>query len=203
MNISGMQSMCALAVTGIAEPVCAAEQILEGDVRNVREIASNPGTSPFILETLARTANTAVLELVASNPSTPVRTLVQLACHISPQVRVAVSEHKGTPKEVIWKLSKDEDADVRYELAENHLLPEDVLKKLAEDENPYVASRAQRTLDRIRQERSRSLESATWKRFRKGETKRRLIELCDEASSGPVTQVNRFFSNLYNYARAF
>jgi len=47
-------------------------------------------------------------------------------------------------------LTKDEHPDVRYRLAENSNLPDSILVELSEDENPFVAARAQETLQKLK-----------------------------------------------------
>jgi hypothetical protein len=89
------------------------------------------------------------LERMATDPSTPVVVLERLAVHPDADVRAAVSDNENTPLYTIWALSKDSDADVRYQLAENHNLPMSLIRSLTNDENPYVACRAQQTLDRL------------------------------------------------------
>jgi hypothetical protein len=58
-----------------------------------------------------------------------------------------VAEHAATPEVLLLLLAADVDVDVRLALAENNNMPKSVLQLLATDENPYVSSRAQRTLD--------------------------------------------------------
>jgi hypothetical protein len=64
-------------------------------------------------------------------------------------VRSALSLNPSLPKLILLQLILDESVDLRYELAENPCLPEDLLRLLVDDENPYVASRAALTLERI------------------------------------------------------
>jgi hypothetical protein len=89
------------------------------------------------------------LERMAVDLTTPVVVLERLAVHPDADVRAAVAENENTPLYTIWALAKDEDADVRYQLAENHNLPLALIRSLTNDENPYVASRAQKTYDRL------------------------------------------------------
>jgi hypothetical protein len=60
-----------------------------------------------------------------------------------------VTENRSTPFEVLCRLCNDEHPDVRFAMAENFNLPESLLTKLGKDDNPYVASRASRTLERL------------------------------------------------------
>src|SRR5205814_4078016 len=83
------------------------------------------------------------------HPRTMRGTLAKLAVNRNPDVRCAVGENANTAKDVLWLLARDEDADVRFSLAENHNINDDILIFLSSDENPYVAARAQRTLQRV------------------------------------------------------
>lgn len=167
-----------------------------------RIIATSSKTTPDVLEALARTASPAILELIAGNVNCAPSLLKKLAQHKAAQVRLSVAENSQTNLETLWQLMSDEDADVRFGLAENHRLPDLVLKALSEDENPYVACRASKTLERVFAARSENKSSACWKQFRASETRKRLTQLVEETGQSPLTQVNRFFSNLYNCARA-
>jgi hypothetical protein len=109
-------------------------------------LASNPETSPEVLEKLANKNQPEVVERVAENPQTPPQTLEKLSGHDVPEVRVAVTENKNTPIEAIKSLAKDDNPDVRYRLAENPETPPEVLQDLLDDENPYVVARAKETL---------------------------------------------------------
>lgn len=70
---------------------------------------------------------------------------------------MAVADHLDTPAAVLLLLADDEDADVRYAIAENHNISRHVLNKLLDDGNPYVAQRAQTTLERLCRDDSRRL----------------------------------------------
>jgi hypothetical protein len=95
--------------------------------------------------------NTSVpyLTRIAENSSVPANMLETLATHPHAGVREAVADNINTPIDTLWILSLDECADIRYAMAENHNLPLAILDSLSQDLNPYVASRAQRTLDRL------------------------------------------------------
>lgn len=84
-----------------------------------------------------------------------------LISHPSSEVRIAVSEHCGAlPPDILHLLLQDDSVDVRYAMAENHNMPVEVIDNLCQDENPYVASRAARTKERIaRQRQSEKAES--------------------------------------------
>ena len=112
-------------------------------------LACNPDTPPPVLEHLAKDDSADVLERVAENPGTPGGTLARLAWHHTPSVRCSVTENHNTPEESFWLLAFDDCADVRYMLAESAHVPEDILRRLTEDDNPYVALRAQKTVDRM------------------------------------------------------
>ena len=112
-------------------------------------LASHPDTGSDILAKLTRNSCCQVLVRVAENSNTKVDTLRKLVFHECPDVRIAVGENRNTPLALLLVLECDEHVDVRYSLAENHNSSPVVLTVLAEDENPYVASRAYRTLRRI------------------------------------------------------
>ena len=76
--------------------------------------------------------------------------LSALASHECSHVRAAVADNVHTYLETLSLLTADDDADVRYAVAENHNIPIAILERLVEDENPYVASRAQRTIARLK-----------------------------------------------------
>lgn len=77
-------------------------------------------------------------------------TLHLLAQHHCPDVRTAVVDNRHTDAKTLLVLANDRHVDVRFALAENHNLPVHVLAILADDENPYVASRAQKTINRLK-----------------------------------------------------
>lgn len=204
MKIIGMETAtfyptagCALNAPSSKTPARSANEIISD-----RIIATSAKTAPDLLEALSRTATPAILELIAGNSNCAPSLLMRLAKHVSAQVRLAAAENKNIGEDILWQLVKDEDADVRYGLAENHHMPHQILKFLIEDENPYVACRAQQTVERLSEIRSMASESDSWKRFRASETRKRIMELVEESEQGPMAQVSRFFSNLYNYARA-
>lgn len=83
-------------------------------------------------------------------PGTPTYILERLAKCTSSEIRMAVGDHPNTSLEVLWLLTDDHDVDVRFSLAENHNLDLGVLSQLTQDSNPYVATRAQKTIARVR-----------------------------------------------------
>lgn len=86
---------------------------------------------------------------VAESPTTSKDILRQLALHASNDVREAVAENANAPLDIVLTLALDESADVRYSIAENHNSHVQVLNLLAVDANPFVATRARKTLDRL------------------------------------------------------
>jgi hypothetical protein len=89
-----------------------------------------------------------VLERLAESPEASPKTLAKLACNDDPHVRAAAADNAHTPYASMLALAEDPDVDVRFQLAENHNIPRDILKILSNDENPYIAERAQQTLQR-------------------------------------------------------
>ena len=87
---------------------------------------------------------------VAEHPDTSIDALRELAAHNDLEVRIAVADHRNTPLETLMILAQDECVDLRYAIAENHNIHEDVLNMLAEDDNPFIAFRAEETLERVR-----------------------------------------------------
>jgi hypothetical protein len=55
-------------------------------------------------------------------------------------------------EDILDYLSNDNHPDVRFAMAENTSMPKHVLRNLASDDNPYIASRAASTLERLEQE---------------------------------------------------
>lgn len=116
----------------------------------IKSIATNPDTPCDILEMLAEaTGQCDLLERVAENPNTPIEVLECLSKHEDSSVRAAVADNGAVSMETLWRLSRDADAQVRFEIAENSRVPREILDILREDEHPYVASRAQDTLQRL------------------------------------------------------
>lgn len=113
-------------------------------------LASHPNTKAQTLSRLARCNCERIVIRVAENKNTPAEILEQLANHPCVEVRIAVCENNKTSLATIARLVNDHDADVRYSLSENHNVPLAILEELAGDENPYVATRAVKTIQRIR-----------------------------------------------------
>jgi hypothetical protein len=101
------------------------------------------------LEELATHEHHAVRARVAENPRTPRQTLDKLAKDESSEVRASLAGNPSAPLWMLRELTKDGSADVRYSLAEDNSMPKQILWILAEDENPYVAARAEKTLQML------------------------------------------------------
>jgi len=115
-----------------------------------QRLASNPESSPEVLEKLSDKGNTDVTTRVAENSQATPTILEKLASHDSHEVRSAVTKNPNTPGEVLHILAQDEHPDVRFELAGNANTPVEILESLKNDENPYVVDRAQKTLKAVR-----------------------------------------------------
>lgn len=87
--------------------------------------------------------------LLAESPGATPEILAELAMSTFSEVRETVIDHRLCPVSIHLMLAEDECADVRFALAENHNMSFHVLEKLSHDDNPYVATRAQRTMRRI------------------------------------------------------
>lgn len=114
-----------------------------------RMMASNPQTSPELLDFLSCVSDEAALVRIAENPNTSRETLSVLAFHNDAEVRCAVADNINTPDTCFKRLAMDESSDVRYRVAENPSAPLASLYAVLKDENPYVSQRAKRTLSRI------------------------------------------------------
>ena len=88
-----------------------------------------------------------VKQRLAENPVSPEDLLRLLARDKNPDVRAAVASNDNTPPDLLEELSLDEDVNVRLILANEIKLPVYLLEWLARDDNPYVADRAESTLD--------------------------------------------------------
>lgn len=86
---------------------------------------------------------------IAEDPRSSAALLSQLSDSADPRIRVAVAEHKNTPLKMVLEIAADVDLDVRFAMAENHNMAPSVLAFLATDTNPFVADRAQRTIERV------------------------------------------------------
>jgi hypothetical protein len=145
-------------ITGCREE-CPASSESNQDVSSV--LAANPETPSAVLNHLAVCCkHIRILETIAGNCSTALETLQRLARHEASEVRRAVAENAKLDDKLLDELLSDSHIDVRYTLAENHSLPVEVLKVLCEDDNPYVASRADRTLKRVLEQLQQRGQSA-------------------------------------------
>lgn len=127
-------------------------QNTEAHFQRWHEIVSQDSRSTGrMLAAIARHASSRALQRIAEHPDVPEDTLRELAVHPDADVRTAVAENRTCPPDLLLMLAKDENADVRYSLAENHSIPSEVLCALCEDDNPYVAFRAQKTVQRLNQ----------------------------------------------------
>jgi len=75
--------------------------------------------------------------------------LGQLSCDEDSQVRQSLASNSSLPLTLLWRLAKDKCPDVRYSIAENPQTDLDILIWLSGDENPYVSSRAEKSLEAI------------------------------------------------------
>jgi hypothetical protein len=112
------------------------------------QMASHPETPKEVLQFLSTFRDERLDVRIAENPQASAFTLTGLATSPERSVKIAVAEHPNTPPETIAILAEDADLDLRYAMAENPHLSTAILEKLGTDENPFVASRAQKTLAR-------------------------------------------------------
>lgn len=126
------------------------ELIYDNQAKMHWHLVHDPETSGSILHELCDVLPDFLLERVAEHRGTEPRTLVRLSMHNDANIRAAVCENPNTPPDVLLYLLNDECADVRYSMAENHNLAPNLLDALCEDDNPYVSSRAQKTVLRLR-----------------------------------------------------
>lgn len=148
-------------------------------------IATNPNTNPHLLDQLASSAPKHVLMHIAGNPRTSATTLLRLATHAEADVRAVAGEHQRTPRAALFLLAQDSDADVRYSLAENHNIAVEILEVLVQDDNPYVSSRAQRTLERV----SSGTTGSDWKAIE-------ISTLREKANEGMFSAFSRMLTSM-------
>jgi hypothetical protein len=123
----------------------------EADSNRVRYmVAGNPTTPSSVLNYLADDKDARVVRRVAENRNTHASTLARLAMTGDDTVRMGICENPSAPELVLLSLTRDPHVDVRYALAENVHAPVSVIELLSLDENPYIASRANRTLKVLR-----------------------------------------------------
>jgi hypothetical protein len=113
-------------------------------------LASNPSTPAEVLDHISQCVKCPkVLERIAGHPNAHPAILKRLAGSESSDVRTAVAENSNAEIEILRDLMADGNIDVRFCLAENPNVPTEILEELAVDDNPYVAYRAQSTLEKI------------------------------------------------------
>lgn len=113
-------------------------------------LASNPDTPTQVLDHISEyNSHPKIAERIALNPQASAETLKRLSQSGANEVRAAVADNTNTDGETIRALARDEHIDVRFRMAENPNLSTEILQELARDENPYVAYRAQMTLERL------------------------------------------------------
>lgn len=125
-----------------------------------------------VLINLARHADPEIRERVAANPYAPRILLHLLSLDEDENVRLSAAENMHIPSSSRSLLLHDQSPDLRYALAENHTLPLGLISQLAQDENPYVAARAQKTLNRLTErQKVRTLASRVHANFRKARSR--------------------------------
>jgi hypothetical protein len=109
--------------------------------------ACNPTASPNRLRELAHDCRMLIRSRVAENVATPQDVLQLLSSDITADVRMAVALNDTTPLTLLWELANDLSADVRFAIAENPHVAVEILIWLSADDNPYVACRAEQTIE--------------------------------------------------------
>lgn len=89
---------------------------------------------------------------LAQDENTSISLLSELVREANIKVKEALLDNPCLPSFISYDLAKDESPDIRFELASNPYTTGGILRMLVNDENPYVASRAERTLERIKKE---------------------------------------------------
>jgi hypothetical protein len=112
--------------------------------------ACHPATSPQRLRELALHPSPAIRARVAENIHTPADILEVLSHDASAEVRTSVTLNRSTPLVVFWILATDHCPDVRFAIAENPHTVVEILIWLSADDNPYVALRAEKTVESVR-----------------------------------------------------
>ncbi|MBS1957642.1 MAG: hypothetical protein JST89_25870 [Cyanobacteria bacterium SZAS-4] len=80
----------------------------------------------------------------------PAFILRQLLQCCDTEMLIDIVDNPKTCQKILEGLSKIQNLDVRFAMAENHNLDFNILSNLADDENPYVAMRAQQTVERLK-----------------------------------------------------
>ncbi|MBS2006116.1 MAG: hypothetical protein JST01_03695 [Cyanobacteria bacterium SZAS TMP-1] len=143
--------------------------------------------SAISLNQEAESCSAKSLELIAANPNTPLAILRQLAGNENEDVRIAVAENVSTPRDLLLLLARDRQADVRYAIAENANLAPEILQLLCEDDNPYVSSRAMRSI--MRQKSGRFTECTS------------RLKVVAAKGSASDRGIKRFINTLSNLAK--
>lgn len=114
-------------------------------------LAGDPLATSLVLGQLSNSAFPEIRARVAEHVNTPDVVLSRLIRDEDTEVRQSVVYNPRVNNRILFSLTEDESIDVRYALAENAMLPPVVLQVLSHDDNPYVALRAQQTLERALQ----------------------------------------------------
>jgi hypothetical protein len=123
---------------------------IRGQLLDIYIAAGSVNTSVQLLCCFSFHEDEKIRSRVAENKRLPAVYLEQLACDEAPEVRISVADNPNTAVEVLELLAQDQHPDVRYSIAENANAPCHLLEVLEHDENPYIASRAKKTLKKIR-----------------------------------------------------
>lgn len=123
--------------------------------------AGRSSTPTALLQKLARSSCVRVRARVAENRSSPRHLLDLLSKDSNSDVRIGLTYNPTTPTTILWELANDNHLDVRYCLAENANTKPIILIWLAGDENPYVAQRAQKTIEALLRKENASPKGET------------------------------------------
>lgn len=99
-------------------------------------IASNPGASLKIMDTLAQDESSYVRYGLEQNPQAPQSAL--RICYQMYGVSSHLAENPNTPQDILEECARDEDKSTREAVARNKNTPPDVLNMLANDSSEYV-----------------------------------------------------------------
>ena len=137
-------------------------------------------TPADVLYTLAESVSESVRRRVAENQSTPKKLLESLSSDLSSEVRAQVAFNSRTSLREKWRLAMDSSPDVRYQIAENPHTDTEILIWLSTDENPYVAQRADQTLQSILNDDTEIQGEANMSAVRIEQTLRRMLHSKDK-----------------------
>jgi hypothetical protein len=118
-------------------------------IQNELYAACCASTPVDILRKLGESPCAAIRARVAENSATPADLLEILSRDQNSDVRAAVASNPQTPLTLVWELASDASLDVRYAIAGNPLVVLDVLIWLVGDDNPYVSTRAEKTVEAV------------------------------------------------------